>query len=166
MQKVQSIQKVSRYRSQNSIGRLCISSAVLCLGFQSIYNESDRTLKGLRKRVTDCLPTCFPQQTHENCAVFRLPSNPRTMTQQVIPTSDIFHQLDQYPWESDQEFQTGLHAILGSSASQEQAEYLTLRAKCFYYSRYIASDDRAFSKSDLGVPALQQEQRDARFRCL
>ena len=78
------------------------------------------------------------------------------MTQQASPKTDVFDQLDQYPWESDQEFQTGLHAILGPNASHEQAEYLTLRAKCFYYSRYIASDDRVYFKSDLGyLPAVR-----------
>ena len=58
------------------------------------------------------------------------------MAAQTTAEADIFHQLDNYPWWSDEEFQDGLHAILGSDPSQEQAEYLTLQAKCFYYSRY------------------------------
>ena len=62
------------------------------------------------------------------------------MTEQITPSSDIFYQLEEYPWEADEDFQSGLRAIVGPTAPQEQAEYLTLRAKCFYYSRYIASD--------------------------
>lgn len=47
----------------------------------------------------------------------------------------LFRQLDNYPWEADVEFQSGLVAILGSDPSCEQAESLTLRAQCFYYAR-------------------------------
>ena len=47
-----------------------------------------------------------------------------------------FQQLDNYPWDSDPEFQSGLQAILGSNLSTEQAERLTLRARCFYFARY------------------------------
>lgn len=50
-----------------------------------------------------------------------------------------FQQLEDYPWGSDEEFQSGLQAILGSNPSPDQAEHLTLRARCFYFSRYIAS---------------------------
>lgn len=47
-----------------------------------------------------------------------------------------FEQLDNYAWNSDPEFQSGLQAILGSNPSTEQAEHLTLRARCFYFARY------------------------------
>ena len=49
----------------------------------------------------------------------------------------FFQQIDTYNWSTDSEFQSGLRAILGSSNSlpQEQAEQLTLRARCFYFSR-------------------------------
>ena len=47
----------------------------------------------------------------------------------------FFQQLDEYPWESDAEFQSGLAAIIGPGPSPEQAEQLTLHAKCFYYAR-------------------------------
>lgn len=50
----------------------------------------------------------------------------------------IFQQLEEYPWTSDAEFQSGLQAILGTNPASEQAEQLTLRARCFYLSRYIA----------------------------
>lgn len=50
---------------------------------------------------------------------------------------NLFQQLHAYPWDSDEEFQSGLHAILGPHPSPEQAEPLTLRARCFYYSRHV-----------------------------
>ena len=49
----------------------------------------------------------------------------------------LFTQIEEYPWKSDEEFQSGLQAILGTSSSPEQVEQLTLRAKCFYYSRHV-----------------------------
>ena len=48
----------------------------------------------------------------------------------------VFEQLDSYPWHSDFEFQNGLQAILGSDPAPDQAEQVTLRARCFYFSRY------------------------------
>jgi len=50
-------------------------------------------------------------------------------------SSNIYQQVEQYPWESDPEFQGGLSAILGANATPEQAVELTLRARCFYYAR-------------------------------
>jgi hypothetical protein len=47
----------------------------------------------------------------------------------------LFEQLESYPWATDEEFQSGLRAILGPSPNTGQAEHLTLRARCFYYSR-------------------------------
>ena len=47
-----------------------------------------------------------------------------------------FQQLEDYAWDSDTEFQSGLQAILGPDPSAEQAEHLTLRARCFYFARY------------------------------
>jgi hypothetical protein len=52
-----------------------------------------------------------------------------------LDSSYLFHQLDNYPWNDDQEFQNGLKAILGSTQDQTQLEHLTLRAKCYYYAR-------------------------------
>lgn len=51
--------------------------------------------------------------------------------------SNLFRQLDAYPWEADAEFQSGLLAILGVDPSPKQADTLTRRAKCFYYARYL-----------------------------
>lgn len=50
------------------------------------------------------------------------------------PTS-LYTQLDTYPWATDEDFQGGLHAILGSVNEPSQVEHLTLRAKCYYYAR-------------------------------
>ncbi|KAK3619191.1 hypothetical protein LTR56_024190 [Elasticomyces elasticus] len=47
----------------------------------------------------------------------------------------LFHQLDAYPWDADEEFQGGLQAILGSVQDPSQIAHLTLRAKCYYYAR-------------------------------
>ena len=47
----------------------------------------------------------------------------------------IFQQLESYSWDSDAEFQSGLRAILGPNPTPEQAQQLTLRARCFYFSR-------------------------------
>ena len=49
----------------------------------------------------------------------------------------LFPQIEEYPWNSDEEFQSGLRAILGNISNPEQVEQLTLRAQCFYYSRYV-----------------------------
>ena len=48
----------------------------------------------------------------------------------------LFRQLDEYPWDADAEFQGGLRAILGPDPDPERAKQLTLRARCFYYSRH------------------------------
>lgn len=56
-------------------------------------------------------------------------------TSDSLDSTYLFHQLDDYPWDSDQEFQGGLQAILGSVQNQAQLEHLTLRAKCYYYAR-------------------------------
>ncbi|KAJ4289795.1 hypothetical protein N0V90_011126 [Kalmusia sp. IMI 367209] len=49
--------------------------------------------------------------------------------------NDVYEALENYNWDDDAEFQSGLSAILGSNSSPEQASELTLRARCFYYAR-------------------------------
>lgn len=49
--------------------------------------------------------------------------------------SDAYRQLDNYPWDQDSEFQGGLSAILGPHPVPSQIHDLTLRARCFYFSR-------------------------------
>lgn len=65
------------------------------------------------------------------------PTNSKMAAASSSPSSNsIYAQVDNYPWDTDVEFQSGLGAILGSTASPEQAVELALRARCFYYSRY------------------------------
>lgn len=58
-----------------------------------------------------------------------------TISDDTLTNTYLYHQLDEYPWDSDQEFQGGLRAILGSVEDPAQVEHLTLRAKCYYYAR-------------------------------
>ena len=58
-----------------------------------------------------------------------------TSTDSSLEASFLFSQLDEYPWDSDEEFQGGLRAILGSVQDPAQLEHLTLRAKCYYFAR-------------------------------
>ena len=53
----------------------------------------------------------------------------------VGPDTTLFLEIESYPWDTDDEFQSGLRAILGPNPAPEQAEQLTLRARCFYYAR-------------------------------
>lgn len=50
---------------------------------------------------------------------------------------EVYEALEGYIWDDDVEFQAGLSAILGSNSSPEQAAELALRARCFYYARYV-----------------------------
>ena len=58
----------------------------------------------------------------------------------------LFKQLDEYPWDTDAEFQSGLSAILGPNPAPDQAANLSLRARCFYYSRQDSSDSMTVHK--------------------
>lgn len=58
-----------------------------------------------------------------------------TTQSEDLGQSYLFHQLDEYPFDRDEEFQGGLRAILGSVQDPSQVEHLTLRAKCYYYAR-------------------------------
>lgn len=57
----------------------------------------------------------------------------------------VYETLETYDWDNDVEFQAGLSAILGTNSTPEQIAELTLRARCFYYSRCVAA--ACFSKS-------------------
>lgn len=52
-----------------------------------------------------------------------------------LQDSQLFKELESYPWDSDEEFQAGLVGILGPNPVPDQVESLTLHARCFYYSR-------------------------------
>ncbi|WPH04255.1 Hypothetical protein R9X50_00714400 [Acrodontium crateriforme] len=60
-------------------------------------------------------------------------------TESGLDRAHVFHQLDSYPWDDDEEFQGGLKAILGSVSDPAQVSHLTLRAKCYYYARKSGS---------------------------
>ncbi|ESZ90991.1 hypothetical protein SBOR_8625 [Sclerotinia borealis F-4128] len=75
---------------------------------------------------------------------------------------DIYKDLESYSWDTDQEFQGGLSAILGNASSPDQIRELTLRAQCFYLSRkknividfdgyksYLATQSSATSSADV-----------------
>ncbi|MCJ1352619.1 MAG: hypothetical protein MMC33_002603 [Icmadophila ericetorum] len=59
----------------------------------------------------------------------------QSVLDEATNNEQLFERLEAYPWDSDTEFQSGLRAILGPNPSPEQAEQLTLRAQCFYYTR-------------------------------
>lgn len=60
---------------------------------------------------------------------------------------DVYEALERYNWDDDVEFQAGLSAILGSNSSPEQAAELALRARCFYYARYVRSRVAGFGQT-------------------
>ena len=66
------------------------------------------------------------------------PCLPLTCAMNVAATDDVYESLDGYNWDDDAEFQSGLSAILGNNSSPEQASELTLRARCFYYARFVS----------------------------
>ncbi|KAF2118707.1 hypothetical protein BDV96DRAFT_684384 [Lophiotrema nucula] len=55
-------------------------------------------------------------------------------------SNSLYEALEKYNWDDDAEFQSGLSAILGSNSTPEQAAELTLRARCFYYSRKYSTN--------------------------
>ncbi|KAK7533919.1 uncharacterized protein J3D65DRAFT_631794 [Phyllosticta citribraziliensis] len=70
-------------------------------------------------------------------------------------SDNIYAQVDGYPWDSDCEFQGGLSAILGANPSADQAIELTLRARCFYYTRKfnIPVDFDAYKAYRASIPS-------------
>lgn len=71
----------------------------------------------------------------------------------AIPRSSddtaVYEQLENYDWAADTEFQSGLQAILGSTKDTARAEHLTLRARCFYFSRYAYNSVHKWRKTGL-----------------
>ncbi|RPB15523.1 hypothetical protein P167DRAFT_603057 [Morchella conica CCBAS932] len=59
------------------------------------------------------------------------------MTTQDIQSADLasFEAIQSYDWAADREFQAGLQSILSTASSPEQVATLTIRAKCFFYSK-------------------------------
>ncbi|KAK6534318.1 hypothetical protein TWF281_005644 [Arthrobotrys megalospora] len=50
----------------------------------------------------------------------------------------LFLSLENYCWEDDPEFQSGLTQILSTTTDPLQVRHLTRQAKCFFYSRKIS----------------------------
>lgn len=89
---------------------------------------------------TSGFPSIYPRL---NCTFQRLHTHasPSPFAMSVAGPADglndVYEALENYNWDDDVEFQSGLSAILGSNSTPEQAAELTLRARCFYYARYI-----------------------------
>lgn len=66
------------------------------------------------------------------------PSSPGVNFSSPATVEEMYQQVESYGWAGDQEFQSGLKAILGPTNADVdplQIEDLTLRARCFYYAR-------------------------------
>ncbi|KAK6503012.1 hypothetical protein TWF481_008048 [Arthrobotrys musiformis] len=76
---------------------------------------------------------------------------PSTPSSQVLDETDpsisqefskeddrLFLSLENYCWEDDPEFQSGLTQILSTTTDPLQVRHLTRQAKCFFYSRKIS----------------------------
>lgn len=90
-----------------------------------------------------------PQRTEPLCSTLHMcstsPSMPFSLlgnmaaetSGQSRSATSIYAEVENYPWNSDDDFKNGLDAILGANPSPEQAAELTLRARCFYYARFV-----------------------------
>ncbi|EGX43480.1 hypothetical protein AOL_s00215g216 [Orbilia oligospora ATCC 24927] len=59
--------------------------------------------------------------------------------EEFSPEDDrLFLSLENYCWEDDPEFQSGLTQILSTTTDPVQVRHLTRQAKCFFYSRKIS----------------------------
>ena len=47
---------------------------------------------------------------------------------------EVFKKIEQYPWDSDEEYKQGLEVVLTQDTSWAQPLELTLKARCFYFS--------------------------------
>jgi len=63
-----------------------------------------------------------------------------TKTQESFSKEDdnLFLAVEDYCWEDDPEFHSGLTQILTTASSTDQVRQLTRQAKCFFYSRKIS----------------------------
>jgi hypothetical protein len=66
--------------------------------------------------------------------------------------NDVYEALERYNWDDDVEFQSGLDAILGNNSTPEQAAELALRARCFYYARFVSGDAEGFGSGTDVLP--------------
>lgn len=98
----------------------CIDTGSIHCTAQLPYDETTKRLIAAVERGTRILPTIMATEEHQAGD---------------LDSIYLFHQLDGYPWDEDQEFQGGLRAILGSVQDPAQVDHLTLRAKCYFYAR-------------------------------
>lgn len=96
-----------------------------------------------------------------------------TSDQSASSDINIYKDLASYSWDTDNEFQGGLSAILGNASSPDQIRELTLRAQCFYLSRkkkidinfdgykaYLASHTSTSSSIDVPAPDSATSAKD------
>lgn len=104
---------------------------MLPLALQLPASRQRRLLHRALAPLSDPIPQSAATREHlpSNCNMAAAPESSSA-------SHSIYAQVDSYAWDTDAEFQSGLGAILGSTASPEQAVELALRARCFYYSRY------------------------------
>ncbi|KAI5207797.1 hypothetical protein E4T39_01693 [Aureobasidium subglaciale] len=55
--------------------------------------------------------------------------------QSPVDATAVFQKLDSYDWDHDNEFQAALASILRSASTPEQTAHLTVRARCYYFTR-------------------------------
>ena len=68
--------------------------------------------------------------------------------------NDVYEALECYNWDDDVEFQAGLQAIIGSNSTPEQTTELALRARCFYYARYVRLSARNHAREPSPIMRL------------
>ena len=72
------------------------------------------------------------------CSTLRMENRTSLSAGEASADPELFQRIDNYCWDSDNEFQQGLSAILASgSGSKEEAAHLTSRARCYYYARQV-----------------------------
>lgn len=133
--------KVKRKLGPHSLGN---SSASLAARDVSLGSSAPRFISHsshVRRQPNAPPLTIPPRYSARRIYAFQLNFIMSATIPPHAPTSPnaIYSALESYPWTSDQEFQAGLTAILGTNSTPEQTTELTLRARCFYYARYGAN---------------------------
>ncbi|KAL8990201.1 MAG: hypothetical protein Q9177_001090 [Variospora cf. flavescens] len=77
-----------------------------------------------------------PWESFPTSDVWETPSDmAANSTQESHSNDSIYQQLESHSFANDLEFQSGLSTILSSTSSFPDPELLTLRARCYYFSR-------------------------------
>ena len=77
-------------------------------------------------------------------------------------THECFQKIEDYDWSSDSDFQHGLAAILSSNLESGQEEHLTLRVRCFYFSRYVNRPPDTSLNKHVDLPSGNQYRSECR----